>query len=128
MNDLKTFSDYHRVTWEKKLEQDHLFGEQVDLLGTKFLGPKVPRSAQDALETIEGTGDLDAYRYRGEPSDSERVDAARKAWDQLQEQKRADERKAKAEVEVTGHGETPAPPSKEEPPPAPKPDGGEAPK
>jgi general secretion pathway protein D len=90
MSDLKTFSDYHKITWEKKLQQDKLFGEEVDLLGTKFLGPDVPRSAQEAVLRIEGSGILDAYRYKGEPSESERLDAARRAW----ERSRGDEEPA----------------------------------
>jgi general secretion pathway protein D len=118
MNDLKSFSDFHRVTWEKKLEQDKLFGEEVELLGTKFLGPKVPRSAQDAMEWIDDSGNLDAYRYRGEPSDSERVDGARKAWEDLREERKTEEQKAKAEVQRAAGEAPPAPPR----------EGGEAPK
>jgi len=73
------------------MQQDKLFGEKVDLLGAKFLGPAVPRSAQDAMQWIEDSGTLDAYRYRGEPGDSERVEGARRAWERMQEKRRADD-------------------------------------
>jgi len=89
MNDLKTFSDFHKVTWEKKLQQEKLFGEEVDLLGSKFLGPDVPRSALEAVLRIDGSGALDAYRYGTEPSESERLDATRRAWERLQREKDA---------------------------------------
>jgi general secretion pathway protein D len=122
MNDLKTFSDFHRVTWEKKLQQDKLFGEAVELLGAKFLGPDVPRAAQDALEWIDDAGNLDAYRYRGEPSESERLDSARRAWDRMQEEKRAAEEKEAlkkaADAPPPGpgaEGPSEAPPRKDEP-------------
>jgi len=91
MSDLKTFSDYHKLTWEKKLQQDKLFGEEVELLGARFLGPDVPRSAQDAVLRIEGSGVLDAYRYKGEPSEVERLEGARRAWDRMREEKAAPE-------------------------------------
>ena len=122
MSDLKTFSDYHKITWEKKLQQDKLFGEEVDLLGTRFLGPDVPRSAQDAVLRIEGSGILDAYRYKGEPSESERLDAARRNW----ERNRAAEEPAQPEEPAPApEPDVPAP---DEPPPAPAPAPEEEPK
>lgn len=106
MKDLATFSDYHRLTWEKKVQQDELFGEEVKLLGTRFLGPAVPRTAEDAVHRLDASGTLDAYRYGEEPSEAERVEGARKAWEEMEREKAAD---------------APAPPPAPapEPPPAP---------
>ncbi len=117
MNDLKSFSDFHRLTWEKKLQQDKLFGEEVEMLGAKFLGPNVPRTAQDAVLRIDASGTLDAYRYKGEPSEAERTEAARRAWERMQEEERRKEAKEaqpeeKMEEEDRKAGEKPP----EEPP------------
>ena len=90
LHDLRNFSDFHKLTWETKLRQDKLFGEEVELLGTKFLGPDVPRSATDAVLRIDAAGSLDAYRYREEPSAVERTDAARAAWEEMQRRKAAE--------------------------------------
>ncbi len=111
MNDLKSFSDFHRITWEKKLQQDKLFGDEVDLLGAKFLGPSVPRSAQDAMQWIEDSGSLDAYRYRGEPSESQRLEGARKAWERMQEKRRAEEGNVPAPADGAAPDSDPPPPA-----------------
>lgn len=87
MNDLVAFSDYHRVTWEKKVQQDTLFGEEVKLLGARFLGPDVPGSAEGAVHRIDASGTLDAYRYKEEPTEAERVEAARRAWERMREER-----------------------------------------
>jgi len=87
MKDLATFTDYHRISWEKKVQQDKLFGEAVDLLGTKFLGDSAPRSAGDAVNRIDAAGTLDAYRYGGEPTDAERVEGARRAWEEMERER-----------------------------------------
>ena len=111
MSDLTSFSDYHKVTWDKKLQQNELYGEDVKLLGTNFLGPNVPRSAKDAVLRIDASGSLDAYRYGGEPSETERVDGARRAWEEMQREKEEKEKR-----ERTGASPSPAPP------PSPAPD------
>lgn len=103
MHDLTNFSDYHRISWEKKMQSDKLFGEEVKLLGTNFLGPDAPRSAVDAVLRIDSSGGLDAYRYAEEPGEKERVDAARSAWEEM-------ERRRAAEKAAAPAGE-PAPPA-----------------
>ena len=125
MNDLKSFSDFHKLTWEKKVQAEKLFGEEVDLLGTKFLGPDVPRSALEAVLRIDGSGTLDAYRYGIEPSDAERLDSTRRAWERMQREKDAkDAKDAPAPGDAPKPVEEPKPvdaPKPTEPPPAPEP-------
>jgi hypothetical protein len=125
MNDLKSFSDFHKLTWEKKIQAEKLFGEEVDLLGTKFLGPDVPRSALEAVLRIDGSGALDAYRYGVEPSEAERLDSTRRAWERMQREKDAkDAKDAPAPGEAPKPADAPKPgeePKPAEPPPAPDP-------
>jgi len=92
MKDLTTFSDYHAISWEKKVLQDKLFGEEVQILGTRFVGPDGPRTATDAVRRIGESGALDAWRYKEAPPDSERVDDAKRAWEEMQRRREAEER------------------------------------
>jgi type II secretory pathway component GspD/PulD (secretin) len=117
MNDLQTFADYHRLTWEKKLQQDRLFGEEVDLLGAKFLGPDVAHSAREAVLRIDGSGMLDAYRYGTEPSEAERIDATRRAWERMQREKKEAEGSAGGAETPPAGGPPPESPAPEPQPP-----------
>ncbi|MHC4821596.1 MAG: secretin N-terminal domain-containing protein, partial [Planctomycetota bacterium] len=88
LHDLENFTDFHALTWEKKLLQDRLFGEEVDILNSRFLGPNAPGTADEAMRRIENSGLLEGYRYQDQPTDAERVESARKRWEEM---KAADE-------------------------------------
>ncbi len=85
LKDLETYRDFHALSWEKKLLQDKLFGEDVNILGTRFLGPDAAESATNAVKGIEESGLLDAYRYKAEPGQAEREAEARRAWERMKE-------------------------------------------
>ena len=77
LRDTETFTDYHRLTWEKKLLQDDLFGSEVDMLHHNFRGPNATETAEEQLRRIEDSGELDGPRLKAPPSESERVEMAR---------------------------------------------------
>jgi general secretion pathway protein D len=72
LRDTERFSDYHRLTWEKKLLQDDLFGSEVVFPGKKWAGPNVPATAASKLKLLEESGELDAGRLKAPPTDEER--------------------------------------------------------
>lgn len=79
LRDTETFSDYHRLTWEKKLLQDDLFGSEVPITGGNFHGPNATESAEERLRRIEESGELDGPRLKAPPTEEERIDMARRA-------------------------------------------------
>ncbi len=78
LRDTENFTDYHRLTWEKKLLEDELFGSEVEILGSNFHGPNADESAEDRLRRIEESGELDAPRLKAKPSEAERIEMARR--------------------------------------------------
>jgi general secretion pathway protein D len=67
------FTDFHRVTWERKLQQDKLFGTQVDLGGANFRDPSAPKSAAEKIRDVHLSGDLDAPTMKARESDEDRI-------------------------------------------------------
>jgi type II secretion system protein D len=84
LRDTERFADYHKLTWEKKLLQDDLFGSEVVFPKTtsKFGGPDVPPSAVNRLKQLEESGALDSGVLKSPPTEEERLrlaeDAAKK--------------------------------------------------
>lgn len=72
LRDTERFSDYHKLTWEKKLLQDNLFGSEVVFPGKDFRGPNVPSGALDKLRLLEESGELDAGRLKAPLTEEER--------------------------------------------------------
>jgi type II secretion system protein D len=72
LRDTERFSDYHRLTWEKKLLQDDLFGSEVVFPGKHWAGRDVPASAQSKLKALEDSGELDAGRLKAPATEEER--------------------------------------------------------
>jgi general secretion pathway protein D len=110
LRDTERFSDYHKLTWEKKLLQDNLFGSEVVFPGKEFRGPNVTSGALDKLRRLEDSGELDAGRLKAPLSDSERIRMAEESLRQA--------RKAEAEKQAQPATESPAA-SPAEVPPAP---------
>jgi general secretion pathway protein D len=81
LRDTETFTDYHRLTWEKKLLQDDIFGSEVDLLSANFRGPNAEETAEERLRRIEESGELDGPRLKAPPSEEERIEMARRKLD-----------------------------------------------
>ncbi len=79
LRDTETFSDYHRLTWEKKLLQDDLFGSEVDIGGSNWHGPNAEKSAAERLRAIENSGELDGPRLKAPLSEAERMELAKKS-------------------------------------------------
>ncbi len=79
LRDTERFSEYHKLTWEKKLLQDDLFGSEVDFPGRKWAGPHVPNNARTKLQMLEDSGELDAGRLKAPLTDEERTKAAQDA-------------------------------------------------
>lgn len=78
LRDTETFTDYHRLTWEKKLLQDDIFGSEVDIIGGNFRGPNAQETAEQRLRRIEESGELDGPRLKAPPSEEERIEMARR--------------------------------------------------
>ncbi len=79
LRDTDNFSEYHRLTWEKKLLQDDLFGSEVRFINGNFRGPDVSESATDKIDRLELSGELDAPRLSAPLTDAERIEQARRA-------------------------------------------------
>lgn len=79
LRDTERFSDYHRLTWEKKLLQDDLFGSEVVFPGKNWAGGNVPATAQSKLKLLEDSGELDAGRLKAPPTEEERKKMAQDA-------------------------------------------------
>jgi type II secretion system protein D len=117
LRDTERFSDYHRLTWEKKLLQDDLFGSEVVFPGKHWAGPEVPRTAQSKLKLLEDSGELDAGRLKAPPTEEERKRMA-------EETIRSHEHEivpAKPDVEPATPPAGPPKAAPEPPPPAPEP-------
>jgi len=72
LRDTAAFSDYHKLTWEKKLLQDDLFGQEVLFPVQRFAGPNVPPSARDRIRRLEDSGELDAAVIKAPLTEEER--------------------------------------------------------
>src|SRR6185295_16690621 len=87
LRDTERFADYHKLTWEKKMLQDDLFGSEVVFPKTtaKFGGPDVPPSAVNRLRQLDESDALDAAVLKAPQTDEERrklaEDAAKKLKD-----------------------------------------------
>ncbi len=73
------FTDFHRITWERKMQQDKLFGSDVDLGGANFRDPSAPKSAADKIREVQLSGDLDAPTMKARESDADRIRRAQEA-------------------------------------------------
>jgi general secretion pathway protein D len=87
LRDTEKFADYHKLTWEKKLLQDDLFGSEVVFpkSTSKFGGPDVPPSAMNRLKQLELSDALDAGVLKAPQTDEDRVKLAEQAAKQLHE-------------------------------------------
>jgi type II secretion system protein D len=87
LRDTEKFADYHKLTWEKKLLQDDLFGSEVVFPKTtsKFGGPDVPPSAINRLKQLEQSDALDAGVLKAPQTEEERLKMAEQAAKQLRE-------------------------------------------
>jgi general secretion pathway protein D len=112
LRDTERFSDYHKMSWEKKLLQDDLFQAEVEFPGRKFAGPDISPSATNKLRLLEESGELDAGRLKAPLTEEERIKSAQDAL------KAADKEKAKEKPPEKG------PDDKEPPPPPPAPEDG----
>jgi general secretion pathway protein D len=111
LRDTERFSDYHKMSWEKKLLQDDLFQSEVEFPGRKFAGPDISPSATNKLRLLEESGELDAGRLKAPMTDEERIKSAQDAL------RAADKEKAKETPPVKGPDDKEPPPP---PPPAPE--------
>ena len=111
LRDTERFSDYAKMSWEKKLLQDDLFQSEVQFPGRHFAGPDIAQPASNKLRLLEESGELDAGRLKAPPTEEERIKAAQDAL------KQAEKEKAKEKPpETVPDGKEPPPP----PPPEPK--------
>ncbi|MCG3135084.1 MAG: hypothetical protein HMLKMBBP_02587 [Planctomycetes bacterium] len=88
------FADYHRLSWEKRMEQDDLFGGEVKVGGTNFRGdPDAtrPRSAADEVRELSLSGELGAPRLKAPETEAERRARAEEAWRNAQKKEQAPE-------------------------------------
>lgn len=76
LRDMERFTDYHKLTWERKLLQDDLFGEETKIPVANFHGPAAPESATEKLRRLEKSGALDGVRLKAPLTDEERREAA----------------------------------------------------
>jgi len=118
LRDTERFSDYHRLSWEKKLLQDDLFGSEVVFPGKHWAGPEVPRSAQSKLKQIEESGELDAGRMKAPPTEEERKKMAEESIKSHEHEIVPVKPDAQPEVPPAG----PPKAAPEPPPPAPAPE------
>jgi len=81
LRDTERFADYHKLTWEKKLLQDDLFGSEVVFPKTtsKFGGPDVPPSAMSRLKQLEASDALDAGVLKAPQTEEDRKRLAEEA-------------------------------------------------
>jgi type II secretion system protein D len=94
LRDMDGFSEYHQVTWERKLLQDDLFGKPFQMNGTKFAGPRTaPASAAERLDELERSGALDGARLKAPLSDEERRKIAEEELRARQKAEREAEKK-----------------------------------
>ena len=71
LRDTERFSDYHKLTWEKKLLNEDLIGKEVNIKVAHWAGPNVPQTAREKLRRIEDSGELDAGVLKAPLSDDE---------------------------------------------------------
>lgn len=82
LRDMDGFREFQQATWERKLLQDDLFGEEVRLPGTKFKGAEGGTATpSEKLDALERSGALDGAVLRTAPSADERAKAAREQWE-----------------------------------------------
>jgi general secretion pathway protein D len=83
LRDMDGFREYHQASWERKLLQDDLFGEEVRIQGTKFRVDPTGAPAMkpsEKLDALEKSGALDGARVKAPLSDEERAKAAREEY------------------------------------------------
>jgi type II secretion system protein D len=119
LRDTERFSDYHKMTWEKKLLQDDLFQSEVVFPGRKFLGPDVAPAATNKLRLLEESGELDAARLKSPPTEAERIKAAEETLKAADRDKRKEQAGEKDKDAKETPPETPPEGEKKEPPPPP---------
>ncbi len=78
LRDTERFEDYVRLTWEKKLLSEDLFGSELGIIGGNFVDPS-RISAAERARIIERSGALDAARLKAPVTEQERIRAARDA-------------------------------------------------
>ena len=115
LRDTERFSDYHKMSWEKKLLQDDLFQTEVKFPGIKFAGPDIAPSATNKLRQLEESGELDAGRLKAPPTEEERLKAAQDTIKEAERKKAKEGEEQKPPEEKPEDKEQPAPP-----PPAPE--------
>lgn len=72
LRDMENFTDYHKLTWERKLLSSDLFGEDIQFPVENFHGPAAPESAAEKLRRLEKSGALSGARLKAPPTDEER--------------------------------------------------------
>jgi hypothetical protein len=82
---MERFSDFHKLTWERKLLQDDLFDEAIAFPISNFHGPAAPESATEKLKRLESSGALDGVRLKAPPTEEERRAAAERESRRLRE-------------------------------------------
>ena len=83
LRDMDGFREYHQASWERKLLQDDLFGEEVRIQGTKFRADPADAPAMkpsEKLDALEKSGALDGARVKAPLSEDERAKAAREEF------------------------------------------------
>jgi type II secretion system protein D len=123
LRDTERFSDYHKLTWEKKLLQDDLFKSEVVFPGHNWAGPSVPKTARERLKRIEDSGELDSAVLKAPLTDEER---RRMAEDELHRREREQRKDGTPQTLPADHSPPqpntlPADHSNPSPPPSPAP-------
>ena len=81
LRDTETFEDYLRLTWEKKLLSEDLFGSELHLHGTNFELPQgvnvKTMSAWEKARALQRSGALDGTRIHTGYTEEERREDAR---------------------------------------------------
>jgi general secretion pathway protein D len=121
LRDTERFSDYHKMSWEKKLLQDDLFQSEVKFPGLKFAGPDIAPTAKSKLRLLEESGELDAGRLKAPLTEAERIKAAE---DTLKAAEKEKAKEAAKEKQPEAKPENPPEDKKEPPPPPPAPEDG----
>lgn len=110
LRDTEHFSDYHKMTWEKKLLQDDLFQSEVVFPARHFAGPDITPSATNKLRQLEESGELDAGRLKSPPTDAERIKAAEDTLKAAEKEKAEKAKEQEKPPEEKPADKEPAPP------------------
>jgi hypothetical protein len=86
-NPQNDFTEYHKISWERKLRADQLLGRTVDFYGARFKeDPDVQED--ETLEKIQDSGFLDSPRLKNAPEQRMTKDEAAKRYEELTRDRR----------------------------------------